>query len=105
MGHSDVSAVANATLTIEWSLAALADLQRFAVFLHQRDQKLASIVAKAIIEKTNLIAYQPLMGRERERGIRQIVIHVLKASYDLRYNVDDERVVILRIFHTREDRD
>jgi hypothetical protein len=42
------------SVAIEWSDEALADLQRFADFLHSHQLSLANIVAHEIIEKTQV---------------------------------------------------
>lgn len=93
-------------MKIEWSAPALADLDRFASFLHIRHPRLAKIVAREIIAKTELLTEHPQLGRrigERE-DYRQVVLQVLNASYVFQYRVDGARVVMLRVFHGREER-
>lgn len=93
-------------MKIEWSVEALADLSRFAEFLNQHFPSLAPIVAREIIEKTQSLADHPRMGRPiagREE-YRQIVMQVLNARYVFQYRVEGERLVMLRVFHGREER-
>ena len=39
------------------------------------------------------------------RRIRRLVLRVLNAPYVLQYRIGPDRVVILRVFHGREDRE
>ena len=94
-------------MKLELSEAALADLDRFAEFLHQRHPALATIVANAIIEKSALIERHPKAGRAiggREE-YRQVVLQVINAAYIFQYRYDGARLIMLRVFHGREDRE
>jgi plasmid stabilization system protein ParE len=61
-------------MKLEWSAAALADLDRFATFLRDQHPRLAVIVAAEIRDKVSLLSEHPL------------------------------RLVMLRVFHGREQR-
>ena len=93
-------------IRLEWSAAALADLDRVAAFLHRHHPHLAKIVAAEILEKTRILALHPQLGRaiEGRSEYRQLLLQVLNATYVFRYVFDGERVVILRVFHSRESR-
>jgi plasmid stabilization system protein ParE len=95
-----------ARVRVEWSTEALADLDRFAAFLADQHPRLAPIVASAILEKVELLAQFPELGRPIRGRLeyRQIVLRVLNASYVFQYRYDGQRVVMLRVFHGREDR-
>jgi plasmid stabilization system protein ParE len=92
---------------IEWSQDALADLYRFAEFLHRNYPSLAGRIARAIIDKAQLLSTFPRLGRPlTDRGdFRQIVLQVLNAPYVFQYRYDGERLVVLRVFHGREHRE
>ena len=53
-------------MKLEWSAIALANLDRFAAFLHERHPRLAKVIAAAIKEKGRLPEDHPLLGREIE---------------------------------------
>ena len=94
-------------MKIEWSDAALADLDRFAQFLNQQNTSLAARVATEIISKVQVLSEHPRLGRPvagREE-YRQIVLQVLRAKYVFQYRFDGERLVMLRVYHAREERE
>jgi plasmid stabilization system protein ParE len=91
---------------LEWSAMALADLDRFAAFLHDRDPRLAKIVAGEITRKARVLLEHPELGRtiEGSKKYREVVLQVLNALYIFQYGFDGERLVMLRVFHGREAR-
>jgi len=94
-------------MKIEWSAAALADLDRFTEFLRDRQPALSAIVAREIIAKATLLSDHPLLGRAiaGRNEYRQVVLRVLNAPYVFQYRVRDDRLVLLRVFHGRESRE
>lgn len=94
-------------MTLEWSAAALADLDRFAAFLQDRHPPMAQIVAAEILNRTRIISEHPQLGRpiDGRQDYRELVLPVLNAVYIFRYACDGERLVMLRVFHGRERRD
>ena len=94
-------------MTVEWSDDALADLNRFALFLQEKHPSLAKRVGSEIIAKSQVLTDHPKLGRPilgREE-YRQIVLQVLNARYVFQYRYDGNRLVMLRVFHGRESRD
>jgi plasmid stabilization system protein ParE len=93
-------------LKLEWSVTALAGLDRFAEFLESRHPRFAGIVAAQILAKAAIIQQHPELGRliEGRGDYREVLLHVLNATYALRYGYDGARLVVLRVFHSREAR-
>jgi plasmid stabilization system protein ParE len=81
-------------MTLEWSAAALADLDRFAAFLRERHPRLAQIVAAEIRAKAAILSEHPLIGRPiaGRPQFRELVLEVLNARYVFQYGYDGERL-------------
>ncbi len=64
---------------IEWSLDALADLDRFATFLHQQFPDLAAHVANELIVRADVLRRHPKLGRPiaTREEYREVVLQVL----------------------------
>ena len=94
-------------MKVEWSDAALADLDRFVEFLNTEHPALAATVAREIISKVEILSHHPRLGRpiKGREEYRQIVLQVLRASYVFQYRYDSHRIVMLRVFHGRETRE
>jgi len=86
---------------------ALADLDRFAAFLHDRHPHLAKIIGAEIKAKATILEEHPLIGRaiEGRPEYRDLVLEVANAKYVFRYGFDGERLVMMRVFHSRERRE
>jgi plasmid stabilization system protein ParE len=93
-------------MKVEWSADALADLDRFADFLHRHHPSLAPLVALGLTEKMELLERFPKAGRRigGSDEYRLVVLQVLNAPYIFQYRFDGTRVLILRVFHGREMR-
>lgn len=95
-------------MKLVWSVGALADLERFATFLHEQHPALAKRIAPAIVKRARIIAAYPEIGRSlggSDSGYRELNMQVLNASYVFRYGVRRDHIVMLRVFHGRERRD
>jgi plasmid stabilization system protein ParE len=94
-------------MRLEWSAVALADLNRFAAFLQERHPRLASVVAAEILAKARVLEAIPELGYAigRSGTYRQVVLEVLRAKYVFRNRIEEDRIVMMRVFHGREKRE
>jgi plasmid stabilization system protein ParE len=93
-------------MKLTWSMNALADLNRFAVFLQDRHPKLARRIGPEIRKRAEIIGNFPESGRPiRTAGFRELSLPVMGATYVFCYAYNRNGVVIMRVFHSRERRD
>ena len=93
-------------VNIEWSLDALADVERFATFLHEQFPDLAARVAHELIARADILRRHPKLGRPiaTREEYREVVLQVLGGAYVLQYRYDGHAILMLRVFHSRETR-
>jgi plasmid stabilization system protein ParE len=105
VGHARVPSVAG-PVDIEWSVDALADVDRFATFLHDQFPELAARIAGELITRTAVLRRHPQLGRPlgNRHEYREIVLMVLGGTYAPQYRYDGSSVLILSVFHGRERR-
>jgi plasmid stabilization system protein ParE len=92
VGHAGLPPVAR-PVDVEWSDDALADLDRFAAFLHDRSPEVAAIVAREIVARAQALSRHPKLGRplSSREEYRQLVLEVLGAAYVFQYRYDGSR--------------
>jgi plasmid stabilization system protein ParE len=85
---------------LEWSDAALADLDRFEEFLRREHPDLALIAIKAISNAAGALEAFPKLGRPiaGRKEYRQMVRRALNARYIFQYRFDGVRLVMLGSF-------
>lgn len=91
-------------MALHWTRSARADLLRLYEFLEPVNPAAAARVARRLVAGVKRIPERPRLGaRSREFGDRE-VRRILVGDYEIRYEVAERDVFVLRIFHTREDR-
>jgi plasmid stabilization system protein ParE len=89
---------------LQWTDKAYADLTRLYEFLAPLNLGAATRTAQSLSAAPEGLLTNPRVGKRLEefnpRQVRKIVV----GKYELRYEVLDTRVVVLRLWHTREDR-
>ncbi|PSR13215.1 type II toxin-antitoxin system RelE/ParE family toxin [filamentous cyanobacterium CCP3] len=92
--------------TVVWSRPALADLDRQYRFLKDQNPELASRAVQAIIQAGKSLAQSPQRGTPiaAAPGLRKLVVRFGKVGYLLHYTVLEDEVLILRVYHGRQNR-
>lgn len=89
-----------------WDHGAVDDLSRIRAFIAPHNKKAAQNAARRIIESANFLLENPYLGRPLEDmpAFSELFIPFGQRGYVMRYRVEDESIIILRIWHAREDR-
>lgn len=91
-------------MALRWTKQAHNDLVRIHEFLQPVDPAAAARLVRAIVARVRRIPAHPRLGQSlaafSPREVRRIVI----GNYEIRYELDKQDVIVLRLFHAREDR-
>ena len=89
-----------------WEPGALDDLTRLREFIQPHNPKAAGNAAKAIIGAASLLLEHPHLGHPMDDlpEFNKLFIPFGRRGYVLRYRIDGETIVILRVWHGREGR-
>ena len=91
-------------MALQWTGKAYADLVRLHEFLDPVDSRTAIRVVRQLAAGAKRIPVHPRLGVRLPEFDPREVRKVFVGGYEIRYEVADSDVFILRIFHTREDR-
>jgi plasmid stabilization system protein ParE len=91
---------------IVWRERALEDIDRLYNFLFKKDVQAATKAAQVILRGSSLLEESPRLGRPMADGTgrRELFIPFGAGFYVLRYFLTSDTVVIVRVWHGREDR-
>jgi addiction module RelE/StbE family toxin len=89
---------------LSYSERALRDIERLSDFLIESDPKAAVKTARIIVEAVRILANHPLIGRQAEPGLRELIISRGRTGYVALYSYEEltDRVLILAVRHQRE---
>jgi len=91
-------------MKINWTSKALSDLVRLYEFLAVKNKQAAAHTVQSLSAAPDRLLDQARIGEKLDefdpREVRRIVI----GRYEMRYEIQDSIIIVLRIWHTREDR-
>jgi plasmid stabilization system protein ParE len=87
-------------MEIKWSAKALTDVDRLFLFLAPVNRHAAARVVQSIVAAPE----HPRLGERLEEFEPREVRRILVGKYELRYELRDSLIYVLRVWHTREDR-
>jgi plasmid stabilization system protein ParE len=92
-------------MKIDWTARALTDLDRLTAFLAPVNLDAAIGILRLLQGATESLIEFPRMYERVDgyepREIRRVIVD---GRYELRYEIVGETIVVLRVFHVREDR-
>lgn len=91
-------------MELRWTSKALSDLQRLHEFLAQVNKTAAAHTVQSLtIAPVSLLA-NPRIGERLEEFDPREVRRILVGRYEIRYEIVDASIYVLRLWHTREER-
>lgn len=91
-------------MRIEWSAKAVADLDRLFDFLAPVNRRAAARTVQSLVAAPARLLEHPRLGEKLEEFEPREVRRILVGKYELRYELRETLIYVLRIWHTREDR-
>ena len=89
---------------IDWTDAALSDLQRLDDFLAPVNSPAAARTVQSLVAAPERLLDHPRLGEPLEEFAPREIRRLIVGLYELRYEVGGDKLSILRVFHAREDR-
>ncbi len=91
-------------MEIKWTSKALSDVSRLFEFLAPVNRKAAAKTVQSVISAPRRILNQPRIGERLDEFEPREVRRLLVGHYEMRYEIQESTIYVLRLWHTREDR-
>ena len=91
-------------MRLQWTASALVDITRLYDFLAPLNQAAAARTVQSLTAAPNTLLSSPFMGKPLDEFAPRQVRRLIVGQYELRYEIVDDAIFILRLWHTREDR-
>ncbi len=91
-------------MKIRWTGKALSDLVRLYEFLAPVNREAALRTVQSLTAAPMRLAVHPRLGEKLEEFEPREVRRILVGNYEMRYEVGEEAIFIVRLWHTREQR-
>jgi len=91
-------------MRLKWTSKALDDLARLYEFLAAVNKPAAARTVQSLTDAPTRLLEQPYIGEKLEEFEPREVRRILIGRYEMRYEIQDSSIYILRLWHTREDR-
>lgn len=91
-------------MELKWTGKAVSDLARLYEFLASVDAPAAERTVRALARAPETLLKNPRIGEQLFQFEPREVRRILVARYEMRYEIADETIIVLRLWHTREER-
>ena len=89
---------------LKWTSKALSDLARLHAFLAPVNRSAASHVVQSLTIAAERLLSHPRIGAKLDEFPPRQVHHIFVGDYEMRYEIHESTLYILRLWHTRENR-
>lgn len=91
-------------MNLKWTSRALSDLARLHEFLAMANKQAASNTVRQLSAAPHQLLEQPRLGERLDEFDPREVRRIFVGHYEMRYEIQPDTLYILRIWHTRENR-
>lgn len=91
-------------MELKWTNKALSDLARLYEFLAPVNRQAAARIVQSLTTAATRFLEQPHIGEKLEEFESREVRRILVGHYEMRYEIRESTIYVLRLWHTREDR-
>ena len=91
-------------MELKWTGKALLDLTRVYTFLATVNRDAAARTVQSLTAAPASLIVNPRIGEKLEEFEPREVRRILVGHYEIRYEIQDATLYVLRLWHTREDR-
>lgn len=93
-----------ALMELKWTSKALSDLARLFDFLARANKPEAARTVQALMAAPSALLSNPRIGERLDEFEPREVRRMLVGRYEMRYEIQESTIYVLRLWHTREDR-
>ena len=91
-------------MQLTWTEKALSDLARLHDFLAPVNRQAAARVVQQLVAAPEILTGNPRLGERLEEFNPRDVRRIFVGDYELRYEINQQRIFLLRVWHSREQR-
>jgi plasmid stabilization system protein ParE len=91
-------------MELKWTGKALSDLVRLYDFLAPVNRPAAARTARSLTAAPTRLLENPRIGERLEEFAPREIRRILVGRYEMRYEIEESTIYVLRLWHTREDR-
>lgn len=91
-------------MELKWTGKALSDLVRLYEFLAPVNKQAAASTVKSLTAAPASLLVNPRIGEKLEEFEPREVRRILVGQYEMRYEIQESTIYVLRLWHAREER-
>lgn len=91
-------------MELKWTSKALSDLARLHDFLVTVNKPVAARMVQALVAAPASLLLNPRIGEKLDEFDPREVRRILINRYEIRYEIHESTIYVLRLWHTREER-
>jgi plasmid stabilization system protein ParE len=91
-------------MELKWTSKAMSDLARLYEHLAVVNRPAAARTVQQLTAAPSTLLSNPRIGERLEEFDPRDVRRILVGHYEMRYEISDSTIYLLRLWHTREDR-